>query len=61
MHEGRLAYWRIAKPQLKRGVHLVHPTDRPKTHAVTVIEDLCREMLIDLAKTGEWSGASPIA
>jgi LysR family nitrogen assimilation transcriptional regulator len=60
VHDGRLAYWRIAKPALKRGVHLVHPADRPMTNAVSVIEALCREMLVDLANTGEWSGATPI-
>jgi LysR family nitrogen assimilation transcriptional regulator len=54
---GRLRSWQIGKPELKRDVHLVHPADRPMTNAVSAIEALCRETLLDLAATGRWSGA----
>jgi LysR family nitrogen assimilation transcriptional regulator len=57
VHDGRLRSWRIIKPELKRDVHLVHATDRPMTNAVAAIESLCRETLLQLATTGEWSGA----
>lgn len=57
VHDGRLRSWRINKPELKRDVHLVHPADRPMTNAVAAIETLCRETLLDLAATGQWSGA----
>lgn len=59
--EGRIRYWRISKPEIKRDVHLVHPADRPMTNAVAAIETLCRETLLDLAETGQWSGAKALA
>jgi LysR family nitrogen assimilation transcriptional regulator len=55
--DDRLRSWRIGKPELKRDVHLVHPADRPMTNAVAAIEALCRDTLLDLATTGQWSGA----
>ena len=60
VREGRLRSWRIAKPELKRDVHLVHATDRPMTNAVSAIEALCRETLLQLAATGQWSGATAL-
>ncbi|MBV2183058.1 MAG: LysR family transcriptional regulator [Rhizobium sp.] len=57
VRDGRLRSWRISKPDLKRDVHLVHPADRPMTNAVSAIEALCRDTLLELAATGEWSGA----
>lgn len=60
VHEGRLRSWRISKPELKRDVHLVHPADRPMTNAVAAIEALCRDTLLDLAATGQWSGAKSL-
>jgi hypothetical protein len=30
------------------------------THAVSAIEALCRDTLLDLAATGQWSGAKPL-
>lgn len=58
VRDGRLRSWRINKPELKRDVYLVHPADRPMTNAVAAIEGLCRETLLDLAATGQWSGAT---
>ena len=58
--EGRLRSWRISKPELKRAVHLVRPADRPMTNAVAAIEALCRETLLKLAETGQWSGAKAL-
>lgn len=60
VRDGRLRSWRITKPELKRDVHLVHPADRPMTNAVSTIETLCRETLLDLAATGQWSGAKAL-
>ena len=57
---GRLRSWRISKPELKRDVHLVHPADRPMTNAVSAIEALCRDTLLELAATGQWSGAKAL-
>ncbi|WP_438751033.1 LysR substrate-binding domain-containing protein [Pararhizobium sp. O133] len=57
VRDGRLRSWRISKPELKRDVHLVHPADRPMTNAVAAIETLCRDTLLELAATGQWSGA----
>jgi LysR family transcriptional regulator, nitrogen assimilation regulatory protein len=54
---GRLQAWQISQPELKRAIHLVKPTDRPVTKAVLTIEALCREILLDLAAKGKWSGA----
>lgn len=60
VREGRLRSWRIAKPELKRDVHLVRATDRPMTNAVSAIEGLCRDTLLELAETGQWSGATAL-
>lgn len=60
VREGRLRSWRISEPELKRDVHLVHPADRPMTNAVSAIEALCRDTLLDLAATGQWSGAKAL-
>ncbi|MET3616136.1 LysR family nitrogen assimilation transcriptional regulator [Rhizobium aquaticum] len=61
VHDGRLRSWRIHKPELKREVYLVHPADRPMTNAVSTIEKLCRETLLDLAATGQWRGVTPLS
>lgn len=60
VHGGRLLSWRINKPELKRDVHLVHSADRPMTNAVSAIEALCRDTLLELAATGKWSGAKAL-
>lgn len=57
VQSGRLQTWRIAEPELTRDIHLVKPADRPVTRAVLTIEALCREILLDLAAKGKWSGA----
>eukprot|EP01037_Dinobryon_pediforme_P020807 gene20807-21515_t len=57
VEQGRLRSWQIAKPVLKRDVHLVHLVNRPTTNAVAAIEALCHATLLDLAATGQWSGA----
>ncbi|MFT3987537.1 LysR substrate-binding domain-containing protein [Aestuariivirga sp.] len=58
---GRLLTWRISRPELKRSIHLVHASDRPRGNAVTAIHDLARETLLDLVARGKWSGAEKIA
>ncbi|MCJ8056111.1 LysR substrate-binding domain-containing protein [Shinella curvata] len=60
VRDGRLRSWRISKPELKRDVHLVHLADRPMTNAVSAIESLCRDTLLELAATGQWSGAKAL-
>ncbi len=60
VREGRLKSWEIGKPALKRQVHVVHPTVRPMTNAVSAIEALCRHTLLELAATGQWSGAKAL-
>jgi LysR family nitrogen assimilation transcriptional regulator len=57
VQEDRLRSWQIGKPELKRDVHLVHPADRPMTNAVSAVETLCRDTLLELAATGQWRGA----
>lgn len=57
VQSGRLQAWQILLPELKRAIHLVKPTDRPLTRAILAIEALCREVLLDLAVNGKWSGA----
>ena len=57
VQDGRLKHWPIRKPELQRDVYLVHASDRPMPNAVTVIEALCRETLLDLVETGRWRGA----
>lgn len=60
VRESRLGSWQISKPALMRRVHLVHPVVRPMTNAVSAIEALCRDTLLELAATGQWSGAKPL-
>jgi len=60
VQDGRLLAWQIGKPELRRAVHLVHPSDRPMTNAVAAIHALCRETLLDLAATGAWNGARKV-
>jgi LysR family nitrogen assimilation transcriptional regulator len=57
VQDGRLKSWPIRKPELQRDVYLVHASDRPMPNAVTVIEALCRETLLELVDTGRWRGA----
>lgn len=61
VQDGRLRHWPIRKPELQRDVYLVHPSDRPMSNAVTVIEALCRETLLDLVDTGQWRGARALS
>jgi LysR family nitrogen assimilation transcriptional regulator len=60
VQSGKLLAWRFAKPKLERAVNLVHPVDRPLTHAAASIEALCRSTLLKLATTGKWNGARPL-
>ena len=57
VNDGRLKNWPIGKPELQRDVYLVHASDRPMANAVTAIEALCREVLLELVDTGRWRGA----
>ena len=54
--EGRLRVWRF-EPSLVRTVHMAMPTDRPLPHAVRAMEVLCRTVLSDLVRSGEWHAA----
>jgi len=55
---GILTCWKIANPQLQRSIYLTHSIERPMTNAVAAIEALSREVLRDLARTGQWAGAT---
>lgn len=60
VQDGRLKGWPIRKPELHRDVYLVHAADRPMPNTVTVIETLCREILLELVETGRWRGARTV-
>ena len=53
---GVLRTWAIRDPQIQRGVHLAHATDRPQTNAVRAVLALAHETLHDLSLTGQWAG-----
>lgn len=55
---GSLTCWKIANPQIQRSIYLTHSIERPMTNAVSAIESLSREVLRDLARTGQWAGAT---
>ena len=55
---GILTCWKIANPQILRSIYLTHSIERPMTNAVAAIEALSREVLRDLARTGQWAGAT---
>lgn len=58
--DGALTSWAIAKPSIQRSIYLTHSIERPMTNAVAAIEGLAREVLRDLARTGQWAGATII-
>lgn len=58
---GRLRCWSIVEPGIQREVHLVKPSDRPLTRAVTAVEALCRDVLLTLVADGVWDGAGKAA
>lgn len=58
---GRLRCWSIANPIVKREVHLVKPSDKPATRAVTAVRTICREVLLSLVADGVWDGAGKVA
>ncbi|WP_394689506.1 LysR substrate-binding domain-containing protein [Hoeflea sp.] len=60
VQDGRLKHWPIRKPELQRDVYLAHAADRPMPNAVTVIESLCREILLELVETGRWRGVRAV-
>ncbi|MCR4265297.1 LysR family transcriptional regulator [Nitratireductor sp. ZSWI3] len=57
----RLRCWSIVDPVIQREVHLVRPSDRPVPRAVSVVESLCREVLLSLVAEGAWDGAGNVA
>ena len=59
--EGRLRSWAICGQPVRRSVHLAYSVDRPMANAVRVMLDLADETLRDLARTGRWAGAKPVA
>lgn len=54
---GDLRAWTIVDPVIQRRIFLAHSSERPMTNAVSVIRNLARETLRDLARTGAWIGA----
>lgn len=51
--------WPIEAPAVHRGVFLAHPDGRPMTRAAAAVHGLVREVLLDLVRSGAWSGAVP--
>lgn len=58
--DGQLEARDIVEPQIRRKVHLAHAADRPMPNAVKVVREITRDMLHDLANTGQWTGAQPV-
>ena len=54
---GKLRRWTIANPSIRRSIHLAHSSSRPMTNAVSVVLNVVRETLRDLARSGRWIGA----
>lgn len=55
---GQLISWSVKKPRIIRSIYLAHSIERPMTNAVAAINILARDVLRDLARTGQWAGAS---
>lgn len=54
---GSLQGWPVTIPRLDRSIHLAHSARRPMTNAVSVVREVLRETLLDLAGNGQWTGA----
>ncbi len=54
---GRFHTWVLGEPPLSRRVHLVHAFDRAASRAASAVEALCRTVLADLVRSGEWKAA----
>ncbi|MHB0953456.1 MAG: LysR substrate-binding domain-containing protein [Allorhizobium sp.] len=57
---GSLRSWVIADPPIRRSVHLASAIERPMTNAVAAIRDLVQELLRELARNGNWAGATDL-
>lgn len=57
---GSLRSWTIADPPIRRSVHLASAFERPMTNAVAAIRDLVQELLRELARNGNWVGATDL-
>ena len=57
---GSLSSWTIAEPPIRRSVHLASSVERPMTNAVAAIRDLVRDLLRELARNGNWIGATEL-
>ncbi|MBB1493046.1 MULTISPECIES: LysR substrate-binding domain-containing protein [unclassified Paracoccus (in: a-proteobacteria)] len=57
VREGRLRSWMIENPRLTRSIHLARSGRRQMTKAAAAVQDLTRETLMDLARSGQWIGA----
>lgn len=57
---GSLRSWTIADPPIRRSVHLASAVERPMTNAVAAIRDLVQELLRELARNGNWAGATDL-
>lgn len=58
--DGRLRSWPITRPAVSRSIHLAHSASRPMTNAARAVLALVREILHDLARTGQWVGTSVV-
>jgi len=54
---GRLRSWSVTRPALRREVHIVVAAGRPRSIALDAVQAICRDVLIDLVRTGRWKGA----
>lgn len=57
---GSLRSWTISDPPIRRSVHLASAVERPMTNAVAAIRDLVQELLRELARNGNWAGATDL-
>lgn len=54
---GIIQAWAIEAPAVHRGIFLAQPDGRPMTRAVAAVHGLVSEVLLDLVRSGAWSGA----
>lgn len=55
--QGHLRRWTIDSPVISRSIHLAFSANRSLTNAVSVVQGLARETLLDLTRQGRWIGA----
>ncbi|GGE19271.1 LysR family transcriptional regulator, nitrogen assimilation regulatory protein [Gemmobacter megaterium] len=55
---GRLRYWHLSAPMIRRPVHLASSVERPMTNATKAVLMLVQEVLRDLVHNDGWLGAT---